>query len=948
MKKICNLLIELGIIALILVPPVCFGAVKPHHIRLIQMTIVGIGMVWAVKTTIKGSAVYYPAPLDLPFLLFLGIGVINLLTSTCSHITEREFFLVFSYFLLYFLVAQQLKTRRRVLGLTFILVLAGSGESLFGLIQYLQGATTVLGQHTPNIGTVNATYISHNHFAGFLVLVIPLVIGLFLGTLQVEKRLLLFLLLGIMGAAFVLSLSRGGLLSLGCAGTGLLLCLALKHWHEIGFWKIFIVLILLVGFIGSVIFFVGFSPIAHRSLFRTILPDKVIVGHEIRLPIWRNALVLVKEFPLFGSGLGTFGFVFQRYCPPEIHQNRQVYAAHNDYLELLIEMGIPALLLVLWGIYRLYRHVLNIYFRYDDPLLTSLLIGGLTSITAMAVHSFFDFNLQIPANAVLFVIVLALTTACAQLLSFGRRTHANSERHNTSYRIKAFSWKFVAALLLVVLAIVIHARKELAGLYAQNARLVSSRGDLFGPIEYYRKAIAIDGNNPVLHASLAEYYCRLGKKTPHAEKWYRLAAETYRKMIPLNRYDATTYYYLGQMYDHLNRIDEAIEMFRQAIAYNPRFAFYYEVLGKYYLSLGGRAQAIDVFRQALQLDPSRMEDILQTCRQRNFAYDELRQLVPEEADLRRKFAYFLARQHAWEESKQEYRAAIELSDYSQVYYDTMLQACRNSKDYQCMRELWQELWDKTPQNVDYPLAIARSFEQEQQWEAAIKMYTQLLDTFPNATSAVRRLAELHQQQGQRDEAFRLYTELLTREPANVIHYHHLAAMHQQVHDWDAAIAIYQQALDAGLAQAEIHSSLGALYTQTGQRSEAMKAYRQAFEAGEARMSVYKEAAALYRAQKNEIGLDFLWETYAFVNRHHPEKLFELVKHYHAQGEWLKAVTLAKEVIANAPTNTEYRMFLASLYEQEHMRAEANEQYRKILRIQPGHREAAQKLSRLGE
>ena len=70
----------------------------------------------------------------------------------------------------------------------------------------------------------------------------------------------------------------------------------------------------------------------------------------------------------------------------------------------------------------------------------------------------------------------------------------------------------------------------------------------------------------------------------------------------------------------------------------------------------------------------------------------------------------------------------------------------------------------------------------------------------------------------------------------------------------------------------------------------------------------------------------------------------LVERYRTQGEWLKAVTLMKEVVANAPTNVAFRTALAGLYEEKGMTAESLEQYERILRIQPDHPQAKQKLA----
>ncbi|MBD3308214.1 hypothetical protein GF339_17340, partial [candidate division KSB3 bacterium] len=81
-RKICNTLIELGIIALIIFPPLVFGAVQPRHVTSIHLILLAIGLIWVVKTFAKHVFLYVPGPLDLPLLLFLGLGFINLTAST--------------------------------------------------------------------------------------------------------------------------------------------------------------------------------------------------------------------------------------------------------------------------------------------------------------------------------------------------------------------------------------------------------------------------------------------------------------------------------------------------------------------------------------------------------------------------------------------------------------------------------------------------------------------------------------------------------------------------------------------------------------------------------------------------------------------------------------------------------------------------------------------------
>jgi tetratricopeptide (TPR) repeat protein len=377
-----------------------------------------------------------------------------------------------------------------------------------------------------------------------------------------------------------------------------------------------------------------------------------------------------------------------------------------------------------------------------------------------------------------------------------------------------------------------------------------------------------------------------------------------------------------------------------------------------------------------------MNDLLTTCQKHGLDYKDYQQLVPQNARSRKIFASLLAQQGSWEQGKREYRNAITLAKGQSEYYHAMLDACKKHHDYQCMRTLWQELWQQSPQNLELPIRIAESFAQQHMLKQAVEQYQAVLQKHPEAAPRIyQRVAELYQQQGKNEEALHSYTQLLEIKSDDPKIYHAVAAMYRQRKDLNAAINIYKQAIETGLAQPDIYSSLGSLYLQSGNEKDAIEAYNQAIQNGEPRIEIYQALERLYQAQGNKIGLDLLWDTYAVVNRHHPKALYQLAQYYQSNGKWLKAVTLSKEMIANAPTNATYRKFLAGLYEQKKMLHESVEQwekivklhsgnveyklylaslyekvnliddakmlYRKILRIQPNNQHARQKLSSLG-
>jgi O-antigen ligase len=110
-----------------------------------------------------------------------------------------------------------------------------------------------------------------------------------------------------------------------------------------------------------------------------------------------------RDFPFFGTGLGTFGSISSMY---KTTLDQVLYThAHNDYLELLSNTGLVGFILValFFGLY--FKIIIKAWLKRNNDYVVCLGLGGICSILGMLVYSLLDFNLQIPANALLFFII---------------------------------------------------------------------------------------------------------------------------------------------------------------------------------------------------------------------------------------------------------------------------------------------------------------------------------------------------------------------------------------------------------------------------------------------------------------------------------------------------------------------------------------------------------------
>ena len=294
-------------------------------------------------------------------------------------------------------------------------------EAIYGLFQALVPSLGVLWvDYIRNyLGDARGTYINRNHFAGFMEMMLPLGLGYTLAMGNWRKKLSLkalissnrpnfqfFLCIGlvVMSLALLLSRSRAGIFGavLGFVTFALLMRSSSGELPR-SFWVMISVIVGMVSFYSLKI---GIDPVLER--FLRISQD------TSRLDIWHDSLAMIKDHP-FGIGLAAFRQVFPVYNASNFSDVQFLYL-HNDYLQLLAEAGWIGSVALVAGFYIfLVKSILKIRKMHlqSDPLKYFLAIGALSGLVSMAFHSFFDFNLHMPANAVYFVMLMGIVYHCA-------------------------------------------------------------------------------------------------------------------------------------------------------------------------------------------------------------------------------------------------------------------------------------------------------------------------------------------------------------------------------------------------------------------------------------------------------------------------------------------------------------------------------------------------------
>jgi len=337
--------------------------------------------------------------------------------------TRQELFKWLAYGAVFFVVVNHFQTRAQVLPLVKTILIMACFLVVFALIQKITWNGRIFWiypiDETLRSGSgIWGTYINRNHFAGYLEMAIPLGLGLLLYNAPdlktghdapLTKRMgrflagdtlvpftLLFLLVLVMAACLIMTLSRGGIL--GFAASTLFFAWLTRERRSLR--KKAPLLALLAAVIFAVVVLASWDILEQR--FEELQKERQIS----RLTVWKDSLGLIRDYPVVGSGLGSFEKLYMGYQTkmPELFFDH----AHNDYLELLTDTGLIGALLAM-GMTLVFFLSLYRRWRKKHGLFSKCLgAGGLCACMAMAVHSFTDFNLHISANALLFTIICAI------------------------------------------------------------------------------------------------------------------------------------------------------------------------------------------------------------------------------------------------------------------------------------------------------------------------------------------------------------------------------------------------------------------------------------------------------------------------------------------------------------------------------------------------------------
>ncbi len=587
----CERIILGLVLAILIFGPLATGAVRTLEFLIIQGLTVLAGVVWLIRLWLQPRAVLLWPPVCWVVLAFAAYAVVQYFIADVEYLARQELIRVLIYALLFLIVVNNLSRQETTQIMVFGLIFLAMAIAGYAIVQFATGSPKVWHFTKPEqyFGRAGGTYINPNHLAGFLEMILPLALAYALSSrLNHPLRIVLAYSCVVLLAGIGVTISRAGWIVAAVVVTVFFAGMLLQRGRRL---SAVAMLLILLG-VGAM--FVTKTAMAKKRFAEWTKVDSA----DYRFQFWEAAWKMWKDNPLLGVGPGHFDVRFAEYRPA-VAQARPIYV-HNDYLNTLADWGAVGAILIGAACFLIGQGVVRTWPRVQrstDDLnprssnRAAFLAGASLGAAAILLHSLADFNMQVPANAITALTLLALLT--------GWQRFASERFWRTPGPFLKLAITLVAGAALLFLS------ERGMQKYAEFRWLAHAEAAKDEPrerIAFLKKAHAVEPQNPATVYEIGEL---LRQQSWQGESDYEdLAQEAigwFEKGIRLNPLDPYNYLRIGMCLDWLGRHEKAGPYFEQALQRDPNNYFIVAFQGWHQMHLKNYLLARSWFMRSLKL-----------------------------------------------------------------------------------------------------------------------------------------------------------------------------------------------------------------------------------------------------------------------------------------------------------------------------------------------------------
>lgn len=572
--------------SLIIFSPLIEGGTTHIPVLIMRLILFGALTVWTIHQMRVGIIVLSRSCLFLVVVLFLGWAGLSLWWAPYKNPSVQWFISLLMYAVLFGVVLQGIQSRRQVRQVVMVLVGMGLCEGVLGIVQY-----GWLGE-----ARAKGTFFNPNFLATYEVVVLSIVLGLLSGIPRSEmkrwQRIFLWGIVAITFSAFMVAQSRGALLALVTVVT----FIGCYRFGKIA------LIILIVSLIAGVLIP---NPLKQRVI-DVAAQDPYAFS---RVDIWKNSIERIVDRPL-GIGLGMYKYSsFQYRFPIEsniVRYGKRAESAHNEYLQMAVELGVGGFLIFLVGIGVWGWEVKEVLRSQQEPLERGLVTGLVGAVLGILAHSAVDSVFHEPALVILLIVCGGLVLALESI-----------KNPDISFRSVSFSYHPLRLSLVLVCGAVLATLiiQPAAGWYAhERGQAEAQVGQQELALDWFRRASLIDQGTTGYHDAVARTSVQLFHQSGDPE-WLVKAVEEEGQAIELNPMDGRFPYRLGTIYGLLAEqklskdqrnllLNQAAQAYEQALHADPYSPLSYMALANIRLPQGRADEAKSWLQRAVATEPN--------------------------------------------------------------------------------------------------------------------------------------------------------------------------------------------------------------------------------------------------------------------------------------------------------------------------------------------------------
>jgi putative inorganic carbon (HCO3(-)) transporter len=365
----------------------------------------GVGTaLWAAKMIIARKLLLKRTPFDKIIALLVILSAASIYVSPDKGFSFYNYYHHMGrYILLYYLVINNLNSLHQAQRLVWSVMVSALLVTFYGFYQYVHGVDIstfqwVDGEQFPDLKVrVFSTLENPNLLAGFLVAVMSLIVGQGVYTERIKNKLLLLGVFIVLGTCLILTYSRGAWLSIVIVAV-----ICGRFYNRKILWLLLL--------IPLVVFFCQDAVMGRiMSIF-----NPTDTSSTLRIALWESTVAMITDNPLLGIGWGAYWMVYPEYDFFLNNPAARIVHAHNMYLHIAAEIGVPGLVAFLAIIYGHTKKAVDVLNQTSNRWVAGLMLGIVAAVLGLAINGFTDYIMFNVQMSMLFWLLNAIIIAIWQ------------------------------------------------------------------------------------------------------------------------------------------------------------------------------------------------------------------------------------------------------------------------------------------------------------------------------------------------------------------------------------------------------------------------------------------------------------------------------------------------------------------------------------------------------